>query len=96
MVTLITYDEAKGIIGTLPTLDPRPNAVNLRTLSQYIEQKLKTIPSHQSAEFGYMGMAMPVEQYALQTNTPWNDWLDPGPHPQPGATTVQQNHNKAL
>ena len=40
---------------------------------------------------------IPAEQYALLTNTLWTDWADPGPHPQPGAsTTVQQNHNKAL
>jgi hypothetical protein len=87
MVTLITYDEAKDVIGTIPKLDPHPNADILQALSKYIEEKLETIPSHQSAEFGYMGMAMPVEQYALRTNTPWMDWNNPGPHLHPGAMT---------
>jgi len=94
--TLVTYDEAKNTIGTLPMVTPRPNAVNLRALSIDLEQKLETIPSHQSPEFGYVGMVMPPEIYALRTPTQWNDWPDPGPHPAAATTTVEQNNLRNL
>jgi hypothetical protein len=61
--TLVMYDEAKETIGALPSVAPRPNAVNLRALSTDLEQKLETIPSHQSPKFGYVGMVMPPEIY---------------------------------
>ena len=89
--TLVTYDEAKETIGTLPSVAPRPNAVNLRALSTDLEQKLETIPSHQSPEFGYVGMVMPPEIYTLRTTTPWNDWPDPGPHPVAAQTLQTRN-----
>ena len=94
--TLVTYEAAKDIIGTLPSVDPRPNAVNLRALSTDLEQKLETIPSQQSPECGYVGMVMPDEIYALRTDTPWQDWPDPGPHPQAAATTAEQGNIRAL
>lgn len=94
--TTITYEEAKENVGTLPSLAPRPNAVNLRALSLHLEQKLETIPSQQSPEYGYTGMVMPPEIYALRTPTPWTDWPDPGAHPPAAATTVEQNNLRIL
>ena len=96
MTTLVTYDQAKDTIGVLPSLAPRPNAINLRALTEDLEQKLETIPSHQSPEFGYVGMVMPLEIYALRTPTPWNDWPNPGPHPEAAATTVEQGNLRIL
>jgi hypothetical protein len=61
-----------------------------------LEQKLETIPSHQSPEFGYAGMVMPPEIYELRTNTPWNDWTDPGPHPAAAQTAVEQANIRSL
>jgi hypothetical protein len=70
--TLITYEEAKATIGTLLSLDPRPNSVNIRALLMDLEQKLETIPSHQSPEHGYAGMVMDPALYALRApTTPW-------------------------
>ena len=69
--SIITYEEAKEIIGILPSLAPRPNASNLRALSQQLEQKLQTIPCQQAEEHGFIGMVMPPAIYALRSNTPW-------------------------
>ena len=93
---VVTYDEAKKTIGTLPSLAPRPNAVNLRALSTELEQKLETIPSQQSPEFGYTGMVMPPEIYALRTTTAWADWPDPGNHPATADNTVEQTNVRTL
>jgi hypothetical protein len=93
---VITYDEAKETIGTLPSLAPRPNAVNLRALTQCLEQRLETIPAQQSPENGYVGMVMPDEIYALRSNTPWTDWENPGPHPAEAATSVEATNLKTL
>ena len=76
----ITYEEAKEVIGILPSLEPRPNATNIRAMWIDMVDKLTTIPSQQSADHGYAGMIQPVEIYALDTNVPWGDWNDPGPH----------------
>ena len=68
----ISYEEAKEIIGTLPSVAPRPNASNLRVLAEILEQRAQTIPApQQSPEYGYLGMVQPAAIYALQTNIPW-------------------------
>jgi hypothetical protein len=93
----ITYEEAKEIIGILPSLGPRPNAVNIRALSADLEQKLETIPSHQSPEHGYAGMVMDPALYALRApTTPWNEWPDPGPHAQAANTTAEQANLRTI
>ena len=94
--SIITYEEAKEIIGILPSLAPRPNASNLRALSQQLEQKLQTIPCQQAEEHGFIGMVMPPAIYALRSNTPWTYWPDPGPHPAQGGTTAEQNNIRVL
>eukprot|EP00804_Cyclotella_cryptica_P010472 CCRYP_012303-RA/>CCRYP_012303-RA protein AED:0.45 eAED:0.14 QI:0/0/0/0.6/1/1/5/0/1176 len=94
--SVITFEEAKEIIGTLPSLAPRPNASNIRSLSEHLEQRLQTIPSQQSPDFGYLGLVQPAAIYALRTNEPWNNWPDPGPHPQAANTTAQQNNLRTL
>ena len=93
--SVITFDEAKDIIGTLPSLAPCPcpNASNIRLLTEHLEQKLQTIPSTQAPEYGYLGMIMPAAIYALQTQTPWMDRADPGAHPAAANATAQQNNN---
>lgn len=94
---LITYEEAKETIGTLPSLAPRPNTVNIRALSSDLEQKLETIPSHQSPEHGYAGMVMDPALYALRApTTPWIEWNDPGPHAPAADTTAEQGNLRTL
>jgi hypothetical protein len=89
----ITYEEAKEIIGILPSVAPHPNASNLRVLAEHLEQKVQTIPApQQSPEYGYLGMVQPAAIYALRTNVPWQEWDDPGPHPAVADTTAEQNN----
>ena len=73
-----TYEEARLKIGTLPSLAPRPTFQNIRLMEADLVNKLIAIPSRQSAELGYSGMVQHVDIYALQTNTPWQNWADPG------------------
>eukprot|EP00956_Cyclotella_meneghiniana_P021067 scaffold37874_cov42-Cyclotella_meneghiniana.AAC.11 len=95
--SVITYDEAREIIGVLPSVAPRPNATNLRNLSEHLERKVQTIPApQQSPEYRYRGMVQPAAVYALRTNTPWQDWEDPGAHPAAAATTAEQNNIRAI
>ena len=76
----IMYDEAKGRIGIFPSLSPRPSLTNIRALTIYLVNKLVGIPSQQSEEQGYSGMAQQEEVYALTGKTPWVNWPDPGNH----------------
>ena len=94
--SVITFEEAKAIIDTLPSLAPRPNASNIRQLTEHLEQRLQTIPSTQAPEYGYLGMVMPEPIYALRTQNPWMDWADPGAHPAAANTTAQQNNIRAI
>ena len=77
---LVTYEVAKAKIGTLPTLAPRPNSTNIRDLRRAIDDALSGIPSNQSAEHGYAGLAAQPAIYALRTATAWQDAIDPGHH----------------
>jgi len=95
--TTITYDSVKEMIGILPSLAPRPNAINIRALTLHLEQKLETIPSTQSPENGYVGLVMPNVVYALRSaNTPWIHWPDPGPHPAQAATNVEARNLQTI
>ena len=68
------------MIGTLPSLAPRPTATNIRVLEIDLVDKLIMIPSEESADFGYSGKAEADIVYALKTNIPWVDWQNTGPH----------------
>eukprot|EP00804_Cyclotella_cryptica_P019081 CCRYP_014487-RA/>CCRYP_014487-RA protein AED:0.29 eAED:0.21 QI:0/0/0/1/0.5/0.33/3/0/1151 len=92
----VTYEEAKETIGILRSLAPRPNASNLRALSQHLEQKLQTIPCHQAPEHGFLGMVMPPAIYALRSDAPWEEWPDLGPHPATADTTAEQNNLRVV
>ena len=68
--TLITYDEALTIIGTLPTMAPRPTVASIHAVDRHFDERLSTIPSFQPVALGYAGMAKKAELYALDTTTP--------------------------
>ena len=68
------------MIGTLPSLAPRPTATNIRALEIDLVDKLTMIPSEQSVDFGYSGKVEADVVYALKSNIPWVDWKNPGPH----------------
>ena len=77
--TLTTYEEARNVIGALPSMDSRPNATNIRAVDRHLDERLSTIPSFQSATLGYAGMAKKAELYALDSTVPWVDFENTGP-----------------
>ena len=54
--TLVTYKEAERLLGVLPSLEPRPNATNVRNLEEALFDALEGIPSHQSAKIWVQGL----------------------------------------
>ena len=68
------------MVGTLPSLAPRPTATNICELKIDIVDNLTMILSKQSVDFGYSGKVEADVVYALKTNIPWVDWQNPGPH----------------
>lgn len=94
--SVITFEVAKAIIGTLPSLAPRPNPSNISLLTEHFEQGLQTIPSTQALEYGYLGTVMPEQIYALRTQTPWANRQDPEAHPAAANTAADQNNIRAI
>ena len=81
MCTLeVTFEDALAMIGTLPSLAPRPTATNIRALKIDVINNLTMIPSEQSVDFGYSGKVEAGVVYALKTIIPWVDWLNLGSH----------------
>jgi hypothetical protein len=68
-------------IGNLPSLDPRPNVVNIRALRVHIERALQPLPCPQSVHHGWKGLAMSRAMYAhlVTGGTPFRTPNDPGP-----------------
>ena len=75
---MVTFADAVAAIGTLPSLAPRPSATNIRALATNLIDKLTTIPSEQTEDLGYSGLAEQDAVYALQTNTPCQNFQNPG------------------
>ena len=76
----VRFEDAIAVIGTLPFLALRPTATNILELEINLVDKLTMVPSEQSADFGYSGKVEADVVYALKTNIPWVDWLNPVPH----------------
>ena len=95
MTSTVTLEEAQCFIGTLPTVSPRPNATNIRNLEVALFDALEGIPSHQSPEYGYKGMAQQVLEYALDVAVPWADIINPGPHRTADGTLNAQQQRDA-
>ena len=87
---LVSYEVAAARIGVLPTLAPRPNGRNLRTLVKALTEALQGIPSYQSQRYGFMGFVVPPEEYVLTGEQPWVDYADPGYHRALGGTASAQ------
>ena len=91
---LVTFEDAKARIGVLPTLEPRPNATNLRTLKKHLVEALQGLPSYASVRYGYMGMVVSPEEYALTGEPPFRRIPDPGAHRPLGGSTTPQRDNE--
>ena len=76
----VTSEHALAVIGTLPSLAPRPTATSIRALEIDLVDKLTIISSKKSIDFGYSGKVEADVVYALKMSIPWVDWLNPGPH----------------
>ena len=79
-IPAVTMEMAIALVGTLPSLAPRPTGAGIRKLEQDLIAKLGSLPSHQSREHGYIGMIMQPVLYARRSNAAWQDFPDPGPH----------------
>ena len=75
---MVTFADVVAAIGLLPSLAPRSCATNIRALAIDLIDKLTIIPSEQTADLGYSGLAEQDAVYALQTNTPWANFINPG------------------
>ena len=69
----VTFEYALTVIGTLPSLEPRPTATNIHVLKIDLVDKLTMIPSRQSVNFGYSGKVEADVVYALKMSIPWVD-----------------------
>ena len=98
MSSEVTFEEAQRQIGQLPSVGPRPNATNIRNLEVALFDSLEGIPSQQSHEYGYKGMAQQLAEYALISNDPWIPFPNPGNHRviNPALTAQQQRDEDAL
>ena len=80
MDATISTEEVSAALGHLPSVDPRPNAVNIRVLRVHIERALQLLPCPQSVHHGWKGLAMSRAMYALLVTggTAFHDPVDPG------------------
>ena len=76
----LTHEEARAVIDVLPSLEPRPNSMNLRSMWINVANKLTMMPSEKYADDGYSGMVQPEEVYVLDCGKPCQDIADPGPY----------------
>lgn len=70
--SIIDYNTVVALLGTPPSLDPRPNFVNLHELRMHVARVLKKLPCPQSAVNGWSGAVMSPPMYALIDGTPFN------------------------
>ena len=79
-------------------MGPRPNATNIRNLEVALFDSLEGIPSQQSHEYGYKGMAHQLAEYALISNVPWEPFPNPENHRviNPALNAQQQRDEDAL
>ena len=80
----IDFDIATAAIGTLPSLHPRPSHTNIRALERVLFDRLETLQSTQSEEWGFRGLAEQPAEYALKSATAWVNSPNPGQHRQLG------------
>jgi hypothetical protein len=80
----IDYDIAIAAIGTLPSLE------------RALFDRLETLQSTQSEEWGFRGLAEQPAEYALKSATPWVHSPNPGLHRQLGLNAGETRDAEAL
>ena len=91
----IDFDIAASAIGTLPSLHPRPSHTNIRTLERVLFERLETLQSTQSEEWGFRGLAEQPAEYALKSAVPWTNAPNPGQHRQLGLNAAETRDAEA-
>ncbi len=81
MDATISTEEVSAALGHLPSMDPRPNAINIRALRVHIERALQLLPCPQSVHHGWKGLAMSraMDAKLITGGTTFRDTIDPGP-----------------
>ena len=62
---IITTEKATAIVGTLPSLAPRPSGTNIDALETDLIDKLSGTPSYQSRDEGCGGMIKDPATFTL-------------------------------
>ena len=79
MDTTISFEEVAALVANPPSLAPRPNFTNLRTLRRHIQRALQRLSCPQSNILGWAGLIMARPMYGLLTTTPFRIPSNPGP-----------------
>ena len=80
MNQLIAYDDAAGVLRTpaFPKM-ARPDFTSVRALRKHLHDALAKIECPQSRVYGWTGLAMDPNMYAMIENVPFTIPADPGP-----------------
>ena len=54
-IPAISMEMATALVGSLPSLAPQQTGASIRVLEQDLMSKLRSMPSHQLREHGYLG-----------------------------------------
>ena len=76
----INLDNATVAIGTLPSLHSCPLHTNICALKRVLFDRLETLQSTQSEEWGFQGLAEQPAEYALKSSTAWVNSPNSGQH----------------
>lgn len=81
IVVAVSREKVTSVIGTAPSLFPRPNVTNIDALEKYLVDKQSGKRSPQSADLGYSGLIEATDIYALKSpNWKYRESPDPGAH----------------
>ena len=92
----ITFEMARKCIGNLLSLHPHPAHSNIWALEQDLFEKLQSMQSAQSEEWGHRGLAEQLIKYSLKANMAWTDSPNPGPHHTLGLSATDTRDAKAM
>jgi hypothetical protein len=79
--TTITYDEVATLIGVnIPFLEPQPTFEKIRIFCCHFKQAFQRLPCPQSTQYGWKGLIISRELYALLIgpNNAFRLHIDPG------------------
>ena len=75
----VTFQQIAALLVACTSLAPYPTATHIHVFVIKLAAVLISIPSHQSAAYGYTGVVEQREVYTLIGEIPWYNFVDPGP-----------------